>query len=310
MEQKDLTVWYKTYRIEIGLNEEWKSLKRIFVLLMFLIVFVGCLVTAVFADATQPADSQTTTIDQNTRQIVQTYRILDGDPTPEDIPQTFDEDGFRYTLADSDSSAIYGDDAQEVSVEKSMSSSSKPKISDFGETLDYDQDGYTGVLNRDDETFTVTASGTKNVSKTVTSTQLYTGLPRNDMSVIAKSKDGLPLVSVDWTDSATGQPVKGFTAGTPGPYSALAHYVGKRTSTVSTGYAGKVTYTGTVSKKFVAGTELAVTYTGSLIPQQQPTSPSSPVPVSTLVTAVLGIAAVGGVFWWMKNKYKKQGAKP
>jgi len=256
-----------------------------------------------FADAMQPANSQTTVIDPNTRQVVQTYQLPTGSAFPDNIPQTFDEDGFRYTRENIVSAAMTGEDVQQITVDKSLSSSTKTKVSDFAETLDYAQDDYTGVLTRDDSTFMVSGTGTKTVRKTVTAIREYSGLPRNDMSQIAQTHDGLALVSVSWADQTTGQSVKGFTAGQPGPYSAVAHYKGTRTSTVTTGYSAKVSYSGSVSKSIVTGTELTVTYTGSPIPTP------TPFPTFTLIAIILGIAVAGGAFLWLYNK-KKRGVKP
>jgi len=253
----------------------------------------------VFADAMQPTDSQTTIIDQNTRQVAQTYQLPANIAFPDDIPQTFDADGFRYTQEGIVSTATTGEDVQTVSVDRSLSSSTKTKVTDFADTLDYGQDGYSGTLTRDDETFSVTGTGIKNVSKTVTAVKEYSGLARNDMSVIPETMDGLALKSVSWTDTTTGQSVKGYTVGLPGPYSAVAHYAGTRTATVTTGYAAKVTYSGSVSKNIVTGSELTVTYTGNPIPQP------APFPIYTLIAIILGIVLIGGGILWLYNKHRK-----
>ena len=136
--------------------------------------------------------------------------------------------------------------SREVSVEKNMISGSMIKAEDFDDTIEYEQDGYVGTLQRNDDTFTVDSTGTKNVSRTMTETKVYTALPRNDMSLIDTVYNGMNLMSVDWQTN-TGQSVRGFTDETPHSYSAVAYYRGVKTYKVTTGYTASVTYTGTVS---------------------------------------------------------------
>jgi len=270
-------------------------MRRKTVLLLSLIVMLTMAISA-FAATPQPADVQKTELPDGSVQIIRTYQFaLDADQG-DGIPFTFDEDGYRFTREDMNVTEVMVEDVLEVTIEKSLSASYRLKATDFDETLEYELDEYFGILERNDSTFSVAGTGTKNVSKKVTSTKKYTGLVRNDMSAIDKSYQGLALVAVDWYDQNTGQSVKGFTNGMPGPYSAVAHYSGYKTSKVTTGYAANVTYRGTAIKQTVSGKEVKVTYTGekiqSVIDWGQMFMPGR------LVLSALGLGLIGGLIWF------------
>lgn len=207
-----------------------------------------------------PVDIQTNDIDGETRRIVKIYNVpldLEFEPL---IPTTFDENGITYSRTDLSAEDIVVTDTKDVTVDKTTSNSSKIGVSAFADSLEYDQDEYKGALTRNDSSFSVWSNGTKQVSKTVTETKKYSGMPSNDMGQIAKSHNGLTLTNVDWYDQG-GSSVKGYSDGTPRSYSATANYSGVQTSTVSTGYTAKVAYTGSVIKETVTGREVRVTYT-------------------------------------------------
>jgi len=242
----------------------------------------------VFAEGLEPVDVQQVALEDGGYQIVRTYHV-ESDADGIEIPESFKEGGFRYTRIDTASTEITTEDTQEISVEESLSSSVLLTAIDFAETLDYEQDGYAGILDRNDATLTVAAVGTKNVSKTVTTTRKYSGLARNDMSALAQTYKGLVLISADWRDERTGQSVRGFTDGVPGPYSAVAYYRGVQTVKVPTEYEAKITYTGTVTKKTVAGKEIKVTYNG------QPKKPVDAMFIAGVIFLLLCV--IGGLAW-------------
>ena len=181
-------------------------------------------------------------------------------------------------------------DVLEVSVEKSMTSASMIKAEDFENAIEYGENGYMGTLTRDDGTFTIESTATENVSKTVTETKRFTNLSRNDMAEIPKSRNGLSLFSVEWADGLTGQSVKGFTAGMPGPYTAVAHYRGVKTFRVTTEYTANITYSGAVSKIPEADTDES--------------APTIPAPLAFLL-GTLGVFGIGGLVWYSLNKNKR-----
>ena len=215
------------------------------------------------APTLSPVDIQTSDIDDEIRQIVKTYNVpleLDFEPL---IPLTFEESGITYTRTDLNTEDIVVTDIKDVTVDKSLTNSSKVGAAAFASSIDYDQDGYVGVLARNDGSFSVWSNGTKQVSKTVTESKKYSNLPNNDMGQIAKSYNGLTLANVDFYDQS-GASVKGYSDGQVRSYSATAHYSGVKVSTVSTGYSAKVSYTGNVVKETITEREVKVTYTGKI----------------------------------------------
>ena len=218
------------------------------------------------AFATESVSVENAELGDGTKQITQVY-CFGLDEEQNGIPESFEMDGFCYSEKSSVLSDTTMTDFQDVAIEKNISATIKLTSVDFAETIDYEEDGYVGTLTRDDNTFSCVSTGVRNVNKTVTETKSYTGLARNDMGAIDKVYNGLPLVSVDWYDQNTGQSVRGYTEGTPGPYSAVAYYKDVRSSRVTTGYAANVTYRGTIEKEIVTGAEVSVTYIGNLIPK-------------------------------------------
>jgi len=224
-------------------------------------LFISMIPMTAFADGVQPVSRQ----DTGNGQIVLTYD-LPADTAPESvIPATFTESGYNYTQTDISSADLCSADTINVSVGKNVQSTKKIGVSAFDKTIGYDQDGYSGTLNRDDVSFKTSVTGTKTIRKPVSEMQKITGLAKNDLSNIPKTLDGLWLTATEWFDQRTGESVKGFTQGTPGPYYAVAHYSGAKTETVATGYSAYVTYNGTAEKQTVTGKEVTVTYAGTAV---------------------------------------------
>ena len=205
----------------------------------------------------------TSYIDQGNKMVSIQY-VLPTDVPPETVAQeSFEEGGLTYTLAGVVANDIVTSEDKEVTVDKSRSATSRFGVDAFAKTLDYDEEGYTGTLERDDETFSISGTEARTVSKTVTKTKTYTGLARNDMSQIDKTYQGLSLASADWRDQGSGQSVSGYTEGTPGPYSCVALYTGVQTSRIAGSFSGSITYKGIVSREIITGSDVMLTYIGS-----------------------------------------------
>jgi|GEM_PF-5416268 len=190
------------------------------------------------------------------------------------VQPTVDGGGVAYTrtglVADGTTT-----DTKEITVEQSLSNVNMIDISAFADGIDYDQDGYVGVLLRNDTSFSVWSSGTKEVSNTVTATKNYSNLPQNDISQIDKTYNELTLTHVDWYDQDTGASIEEYSDGQPQVYSAIAHYSGIKTDTVSTGYTASVSYTGTVTKEVIAEREVGTTDTGKTHGDTEITEPET-----------------------------------
>ena len=222
------------------------------------IIKVFCLVVVLIIMTACAKTQQQFELDNRT-QIVKTYWFEQDTDKIRKIPEYIKEGNCKYVRAEVVSTDVFDEDKQDISVEKEMFSTSRIFASDFDETIEYEEDGYTGSLIRDDGTFTITTE-TKNVNRTVTEAKNYSNLPRNDMSLIDKNYNGLSLFYVDWYSQNTGQSVSGFIDGIPGSYSATAHYKGVRISSETTGYNANITYAGSVVKKTLTGTESTVIY--------------------------------------------------
>ena len=235
-------------------------MRRHLTLALCAVIMIFSIITAF---AAKPTGVKTENSENETKQIVQVY-YFGLEEEQNGIPESFVADGLRYSKAYIDSSDEITTDFQDAAIKKELFNSDKLTYTDFDETIEYEQDGYIGILVRDDDTFSSVSTGTKNISRMSTATKKYSGLVRNDMSAIDKSYKGMSLVGVEWYDQ-NGQSVRGYTEGLPGPYSATAHYKGIQPSKVSTGYTANVTYSGTISKEMITGKKVTVTYVGSPI---------------------------------------------
>jgi len=258
--------------------------------------------------------TETSDISQGSKLVIKNY-VIPKEIVPETaVPSSFDEDGYSYSLVGIISNDMVRTDEQDMAVQKTQAASSRFTATAFSATIEYDQDGYVGTLTRDDTTFAISGSEVKNVQKTVNATKNYSGLARNDMSLIDKAYNGLQLSSVEWIDQATGQTVRGFTEGTPGPYSCIAHYTGIKTSRVG-GYSGSVTYSGTVTKQVQDECGIRATYLGAQIvePQAQSSTTDNAGKENAITIAYvfipITIALIAAIALWLFYPFMKKRKK-
>ena len=189
---------------------------------------------------------------------------------------------------------------QEVSVQKTRTAENEFGPEEFSETIEYEQDGFTGILTRDDSSFEISAYDVKTVKKPIVATKKYI-LARNDMAEIGKVYNGLPLSHVDWAASSTGQSVRGYTEGTPGPYSAVAYYKGVQSYVVATEYTASVTYLGEATKEMVTGQKVAAKYIGE--PEASSAKKGFPLlPVVALSSLICAGGIMGLIYFFRKKR--------
>lgn len=137
-------------------------------------------------------------------------------------------------------------------VEKSFISNTNDSseiLSNISNTIDYSENGYTGILNFDTTSLKVDEIKGQSYEYKVSITKTYTNYARNDLDTIPKtiSQNGITyyLVNPTWKITSTeiidNQEI-------PVTYSAIMNYEGIATSTAPSTYEVHYTYSGNVEK--------------------------------------------------------------
>ena len=267
-----------------------------------------------------PADVQTV-IEDGKRQIVKTYTLTAGE-NPDNIPrESFERDGWIYTLTDITQERTSGADVKDhtETVELETDSNDLNEILTLlSPTLEYESgDGYCGLLTLDLASVKCEAAGYTNGSYTVTATREYPNLPANDLYYIPKTitDNGrtLALDSVEWEAQSTVN--MGYTD-IPDSYRAVAKYTGKASQTAVTGYVTTADYTGEVTREIAGDTVYTAYFTGAEsnpAPQEtEPTPKPAPdteggsIPIVPLVGVAVIVALLGGAaaFFFLRHNVK------
>ncbi len=157
-------------------------------------------------------------------------------------------------------------------------------------TMDYQKDGFSGVLTLDRDSIQVKETGTSNYSYQLKETKEYTGLDRNDPYYIPKTteKNGvtLKLADVKWTPMASGAE----NSEVPSLFQATALYTGTAWGSKADGYTVTAEYTGEVSRMTEGKVQYSIVYE-----EVQPEEEPFPWRTTGLVILAVGIAASAGV---------------
>ncbi|MDR1668987.1 MAG: hypothetical protein LBR76_03430 [Oscillospiraceae bacterium] len=230
------------------------------------------------------------------RRIVKTYELGEGDD-PADIPrESFERDGWRYSLTDITKKETATADSREHTEIVTVNTDTKemeailPLLSPTKEIKT--GDGYFGVLTLDVSGITVETAGTKKSSYTASIKREYPHLSANDTSLVPKTvTEGSRtyiLASVDWT-AQTAETVDYDSI--PASYTAVATYTAPASKTVVTGYVTTAKYKGTVSKLNQGATVYTAYFTGSeIVPERIPLEfieQAAPTPADNEQPAVL-----------------------
>lgn len=133
------------------------------------------------------------------------------------------------------------------------------------------EDGYTGVLQFDHTTLTVSAAGYGTETYQINESRTYPNLTDADTSLVPKSinKDGntLNLTGIQWQTSAA-EHMDGQELAVR--YTANAAYTGTATRTYPTGYTAAASYKGEVKKMVDETTTYTVTFKGEPQPAADP----------------------------------------
>ncbi|MCI8539805.1 MAG: hypothetical protein HFF18_14305 [Oscillospiraceae bacterium] len=256
--------------------------------------------------------------------IIKTYTL-----SPQEDPaglkeEPFDLDGFHYVYMETTKEEQAFQESRQQSETVTLETRTNDLtaiLAELPQTREYAQDGYYGILTLDHTSLKTEASGYVTKTYTVTDTRQFTGLARNDPSLIPVTtvKNGvtLSLSNVTWQAAGVGlgDPLA------PSSYTATAAYTGTGTQRAPTGYVATAVYAGEVTAQGIGAVKYTVAYLGTPVEPEPEPEPSFP--WSILVCAVLlalTSAGVGCFFWFRPNAaiyamnakgvaYKKLGAR-
>ena len=200
---------------------------------------------------------------------VKVYTLLP-DQDPSDLLEAdFEHDGYIYSYSDMVKAEQTFDEEtlhKEIVTVTTASKNLEDILAAMQPTIEFDDGNAKGTLALDHSTLKTEAAGYKSSSYTVTATKNYTGLARNDSSLIDKTvvKNGrtLSLSNVTWSVESTALVGDELV---PATYSAVATYSGSAKSTVATGYITTAEYSGKVTASGISSIQYTVTYLGTPI---------------------------------------------
>lgn len=134
-------------------------------------------------------------------------------------------------------------------------------ISMFNETKDYEEDGYTGTLTRDNSSLKISVNNSYQEEYKVYLQKAYNNVPSNELNDIPKTikENGTtyylinPVWDIAETESVSENEV-------PVKYNGTMYYEGIKTRTIITSYLATIKYTGTLEKEVPDTTTFTVTY--------------------------------------------------
>lgn len=134
-------------------------------------------------------------------------------------------------------------------------------ISMFNETKDAEEDGYTGILTRDDSSLKISINNSYQEEYKVYLQKTYKNVPSNELNDIPKTikSNGTTyyLVNPVWTISET---TKVSDNDVPVKYNGTMYYEGVKSKTIVTSYLATIKYSGELSKQVPDTTTFKVKY--------------------------------------------------
>lgn len=209
------------------------------------------------------------------RQFLRVYE-LEPYENPKDIScESFVRDGWNYELADITKSETAFADSKEHT--ETVEVNTDTNVTDvimrsLAPMVEYNSNGYTGVLTLDIASIKVETAGMKTSSFTMTEKREYPNLSSNDTALVPKtisvSGKTYNLASVDWQ---AGNTVTIDYVAVPEYYTAYATYTATGSRTTVTGYITTAEYTGTVAKIKQGKTVYTATFLGTeIVPESVP----------------------------------------
>lgn len=223
---------------------------------------------------------------------VKVYTLLPDQDPGDLIEPDFEHDGYLYSYSDivKEEQTFNEETLHKETVTVTTTSKNLEDIlAALQPTIEYEEGDAKGTLALDHSTLKTEAAGYTSSSYTVTATKNYTGLARNDSSLIDKTvvKDGrtLSLSNVTWSVESTALVGDELV---PATYSAVATYSGTAKTTKATGYITTAEYSGKVVSSGISSIQYTVTYLGTpiVVEEEEPTD---------LIPVIVGAIACAGL---------------
>lgn len=230
--------------------------------------------------------------------LIKTYTLSPQEDPAELEEEPFDLDGWHYTHMGTVQEAQSFQESKRHNEPYTLETSTNDLsaiLAKLPQSLEYAKDGWTGTLALDHTTIQTEATGYATKYYTVTDTQHFTGLERNDPSAIPATvvKNGITLTLSNITWSAGGAGISGDSL-LPVSYTATASYTGTGSRKTATGYVTTASYTGDISTEGIQAVRYTVTYLGTeLQPEPEPEPEEAPAFPWVLLAGLAGLAAAG-----------------
>ena len=229
-------------------------MKRITTMFALLLMMSMAFATSALAADTSEVCSPTSIVQSEDKTEIRKAYDIEPGQDPAGIPRSdFEQDGYHYTLIDLLKQELPEHEQRQHTETVTLESKNKDMASVL-ELLPQERefitdDGLTGTLTLKLDTVQVEPSGYGSTTKEITATRSYPNLNGQDTQYIPKTiEDGgrtLTLRNIDWQTDNTAN-VDGYAMADR--YTAVATYVGSKTSSYVKGYKVTADYTGTVSR--------------------------------------------------------------
>ena len=229
-------------------------MKRITTMFALLLMMSMAFATSALAADTSEVCYPTSIVQSEDKTEIRKAYDIEPGQDPAGIPRSdFEQDGYRYTLIDLLKQELPEHEQRQHTETVTLESKNKDMASVL-ELLPQERefitdDGLTGTLTLKLDTVQVEPSGYGSTTKEITATRSYPNLNGQDTQYIPKTiEDGgrtLTLRNIDWQTDNTAN-VDGYAMADR--YTAVATYVGSKTSSYVKGYKVTADYTGTVSR--------------------------------------------------------------
>lgn len=226
--------------------------KKILIITSIIMIILGC-----FSVCFASSDLQTLK-----REYIVDYKIAD--EFYKSIDKTVVEDKICYELKNINRVDNFKTltKEQEIIEERVTNTNDLEKvISLFNETKDFEDDGYTGTLVRDNSTLKVQIKDSYQEEYKVYLQKSYDNVPSNELNDIPKEikENGTTyyLVNPVWNIAETEMV---SNSEVPVKYNGIMYYEGVKTKTIITSYLATIKYTGTLEKQVPDTTTFTAEY--------------------------------------------------
>lgn len=244
-----------------------------------------------------------------TEYLIKTFETAVGFDPSLLVENGFEQDGFLFAHLTTEKNVNEKKEAKEATESVTVETNSNNMegiLKRLPSTMDYNKEGFSGVLTLRTDSVATQVSGYTTKTSTISTVKDYPGLMYADPSYVAQtaSKNGvtLPLVDINWVVMGTG--LAGDTL-VPTEYKAIASYAKQVSSKVPSGYVTTANYSGAVGKTEAGTVNYVVTYVGTPLHVELPDQKGLSFPVVIVLGILLFAAVVGGglfLFFFLKSQ--------